>query len=961
MKRKILVFILILLTFSTAFTPLLTEATNEHFSTTFNEEADNFESKSAPIIFKEDMSNEPQYTIFLVDTSYTTRGNRLRTSQRMIREFSQMAHDSMQNHQIAIISFDNAARVVKDFTNSQDEIEQALSHLESQGRTNLYEGLQLTESLLESLPRDAQKNILLISDRTPTFGKQESTGVYTRNDIHSFRFANAANNQAFRMKKVYGATFRTFVYMDFISSSTRGFAQRFFENIQTHGFHSINHSTDFDFLLHGKKNESQFISGTFSYGVLNKQNNRDAQAVFHYSDSYFNKSAYAYRENETLPYNPSLATMSLNLQLSSWASTEELDYAKKSRNAQELLEKIGFEHFKVNHGFLQKPEKDSIGAVAAQKKIIIKETEYTLVALSIRGGGYEKEWASNLTMGIDGNHQGFNEASLEVLEFLNEYIEETNIQGNVKLWVTGFSRAAAVSNLVAGKLNNKDWILPFVEFSPENMYVFCFEPPAGVVLSMNPQNNIHRNIINIINENDIVTKVAPVNEPFNFRRFGVDVRLPIKEQLPHVSYVLLRDRMLRELGKLETKQRYVVDNFQSKRYAINIHEIDYASWALEGSGKIPFQNNRQNNISLWRFLDENIPLFSATKIKSRENYVHRHQEHLRNVIDFTASLSPEQREEFFDLFLNRLLRVPNSPMLLPEFATSYSPIVIENILRGILSEMKIDDFSEQQISGIVYSITELLLKFFRHYPDVVATFIGNASIIKDAHHPELCLAWLRSQDENYTRSAPIFYKQSDLVRKIAIQGSVQIFVTSENGEIVKKLDNTDEYFSEIYLSVLDDFEITVESQEKTEVVFVSQIIDTSSNQVIQTENFPKIFLDEKENLKTKLSIVEPSNLMPAILATESLSKIIKPKQILLEEEASSYLATEILIPEKKLGSVFGGGLTRISDFTILYAIPEEHAEFLGWYKGNQFLGNELELVYKVDSEETIIAKFTEKE
>ena len=50
---------------------------------------------------------------------------------------------------------------------------------------------------------------------------------------------------------------------------------------------------------------------------------------------------------------------------------------------------MGFEHFEANDGFKVKPTKDSIGAVAAEKKLTIDKEDYTLIALAIRVGGYE--------------------------------------------------------------------------------------------------------------------------------------------------------------------------------------------------------------------------------------------------------------------------------------------------------------------------------------------------------------------------------------------------------------------------------------------------------------------------------------------------------------------------------------------------------------------------------------------
>ena len=65
-----------------------------------------------------------------------------------------------------------------------------------------------------------------------------------------------------------------------------------------------------------------------------------------------------------------------------------------------------------------------------------------LIACAIRGLGYETEWAGNFTMGEKDEHQGFQDAAHKVISFLQEYSKSNpQISGNVKLWITGFSRA----------------------------------------------------------------------------------------------------------------------------------------------------------------------------------------------------------------------------------------------------------------------------------------------------------------------------------------------------------------------------------------------------------------------------------------------------------------------------------------------------------------------------------------
>ncbi len=114
---------------------------------------------------------------------------------------------------------------------------------------------------------------------------------------------------------------------------------------------------------------------------------------------------------------------------------------------------LEFEEFDKNDWFVKKPQSDSIGVVAANKKLSIDDKECTLIAVAVRGGGYESEWAGNFTLGKSGRALWICTGE-QVSDFLKSYIRENKISGDIKIWLTGYSRAAATANLVAGALDD---------------------------------------------------------------------------------------------------------------------------------------------------------------------------------------------------------------------------------------------------------------------------------------------------------------------------------------------------------------------------------------------------------------------------------------------------------------------------------------------------------------------------
>ena len=67
-----------------------------------------------------------------------------------------------------------------------------------------------------------------------------------------------------------------------------------------------------------------------------------------------------------------------------------------------------------------------------------------LIGVAVCGQGYGKEWGGNLEVGDEERHVGFNKGAQLVEEQIEKYIQEHALEGARKLWISGYSRAAAV-------------------------------------------------------------------------------------------------------------------------------------------------------------------------------------------------------------------------------------------------------------------------------------------------------------------------------------------------------------------------------------------------------------------------------------------------------------------------------------------------------------------------------------
>ena len=308
-------------------------------------------------------------TIFLIDTSGNMQNKDKQTTIDLINRFAVESEQA----RIAVIAYDNDSQVLVAPTTDSTVIREKLSTLESSGESNLTAGLKTAEELIKQ-SQNQKANIFIIADNAPTAGDTLKKGTYTSKDSHSYKYANAADEYAKQLKKSK-VSIRTLIYLARVAKSTQAQAQRFFENIQNDGSFDISQNDYLDFLFERQRTNETLLTGQFDYGV--RYGHRDAQTQFHYSDDYFKASSDAY-QNKALPYNPSLATMSLNLELAAWASPNQKNYLFKSDNAKILLTKLGFTHFEANDAFKLKPTKDSIGAVIAEKKLTVEKEDYTL-------------------------------------------------------------------------------------------------------------------------------------------------------------------------------------------------------------------------------------------------------------------------------------------------------------------------------------------------------------------------------------------------------------------------------------------------------------------------------------------------------------------------------------------------------------------------------------------------------
>ncbi|MDR0671035.1 MAG: hypothetical protein LBF64_01855 [Oscillospiraceae bacterium] len=218
----------------------------------------------------------------------------------------------------------------------------------------------------------------------------------------------------------------------------------------------------------------------------------------------FSRDATVYYDNE-------LAMAGLALS----GAAETTPGAEGETRVKTMLEQMGFEKvnsFWYNYSY---NDRDTVACSFASKKIFVNGEYYNLIVVVNRGSvgsifdnwnwidfNWKNDWISNL-----GGATSFRNAANKVHAYLQSYITNANIDTNTKtkLFITGHSRGGVVANILGTLVGGIA--------TQANTYVYTFAAPKA-----NASGADFSNIINILNEEDTIPKLSPLDRG----RYGQD-------------------------------------------------------------------------------------------------------------------------------------------------------------------------------------------------------------------------------------------------------------------------------------------------------------------------------------------------------------------------------------------------------------------------------------------------------
>ena len=946
-----------------------------------------FRSAKNKNIFKCDPNIDAQYTVIVIDMSLSMEFSMNEKSNHYIKSIAQkiakIKHALPCHENIAIVAFGDNIITHTNFTNDLKVIENSIPIFNMpiykyNNHTNLNVALEKADNLLSSIPNtkrtNIRKNIIILSDGLPNLTDKVVGNKYNNysnnkqyhlyGEVEYFftvEAANAAYETAENMKKK-GYKITSVSFMIDGGTFLSDFAIQFLNDLQNDGYYTYKDIINMNVPKFNKNN----LSGTFTFPSTSK--NKDFEERFYYDDSYF--------ERPSQEYNPSLSTMSLCLALSAFASSDEKDYANKSKNAKELLTKIGFRNFEQNDEYKKKPTTDSIGAVIANKKLISDDGQgYTLIALAIRGGGYESEWASNFTIGTTEMHAGFLNAKRQVLDFLRNYIKENNITGNIKLWIVGYSRAAATANLLAGSINDGESIgnSKKMNLSPDNMYVYTFETPQGAVLNGKTKTEEQKNIHNIINIDDPVPYVAP--ECWKYTRYGNDHSFPHINTVGIVKYKQALNNMKIKLNTIESFRgnEYKIDKFYKKKYDFPEGVPIYDGYPVS----ITIVDDKNSQYLQGYFLKENINLIISKYIKTKEDYIEKFQHGIRDFIRILNEISLNEMEQITKETLYDILL---------DYGTIANDVVFENYdidkhIQRNLNKHGYYGYDNKKIKSALFNIINLGFTLKMKKPLVVEAAVDGKDSIIQGHYPEICLAWLKSEDPKYsTQNTTIIpINNSAKTRKARINCPVDVEIY-ENNELIGKIINDKKvlvtsYYAfglnedgekQAYIPPSESYTIKITATDKGTVSYgiVEEHPYRSDSRILNFDNIPvekgtvlKAYLPKfsKEDLTNDDGLPSSTHYT---LFNETKNKEILPTSEYLMDDAKNYRTMiDVETEDIRKGNAVGEG-ERITNAPVkVFAIPAKGYRLEGWYENGVKVSEDYEYKTKADKYRKLTAKF----
>ncbi len=644
------------------------------------------------------------------------------------------------------------------------------------------------------------------------------------------------------------------------------------------------------YICEWEKSGSSIICGKFKYH--SEITKKTEEYYYTYNEQWFSQPSTT--------YNHELAKMSICTAMSAASTTPD--------NIKGLFSQLGFGfsnssvHYPTpEYHYIDMNINTTIGYAIGSKEL--EDDDCLLLLVAVRGGGYKDEWAGNFDVGglyKLREHHGFAQAATTVKNGIVQYISDLKTDKKIKIWITGYSRAAAVTNITAHYLNDSAEKGEISNLSVSDIFAYCFECPRTVDKKYATKDS---NIFNIINDADPVTQVAP--EKWNYERYGTDYYLPVGSYCNNYStfytaqiyeYQKILAATTNELPNNKTLFKTKASDFSEKE--LNKIAKEYSTTM---NGQIAFTKN------LWDSLAE---FYTSPDTF----YIMGNQRRVAEAIKDALAGG--------DLDSNKIGRI------------------VENVLMA---------------NAVMWA---------KDNTKTIKTLVDNGGIIFQSHYPELCLSWMYSLSGlNDVRDSVSRKLIVNCPVNVEVYDSNGTLVASIGDSTLEETDYLIESYTDIFdqktilLPGDEEFEIRITATDDGSVSCQIEEYDSLTKETINVVNYNDIAIQKDDILTGTMSAVtdtqDPGN---DCIFYDKDSIVIAPTNIM--EGIQAKKTVSVLIEGD--GDVFGSGEYTAGQYIILSATPDIETTFIGWEDTNGLISTDLEFRFRVTDDAEIKAVFTSK-
>ena len=334
------------------------------------------------------------------------------------------------------------------------------------------------------------------------------------------------------------------------------------------------------------------------------------------------------------------------------------------------------------------------------------------------------EWAGNFQVGSKGgseraDHEGFEMAAEWVYGNLLDYIDSHFGDNKLKIWISGYSRAGAITDALAFKIIEEGEI----DVSQENLFAYAFEPSSSIDKGFEQP---YRCIHNVVNSPDLVASVPPAS--WEFARPGIDINIS--------AYPETLNEYLREvIGEGVSMPNFVPD---VEKYTTPEQFLSYFIDMMTEKGNDSVSAELLSDVFDMVTDNHTYELEdNPASMKDRQSFYSTIQDRLI----YLMQLLMKDERKAFNLVFDKI-----KDMTPFELLGLFAKDSLYNFAKPILDEGGIEyvDSELQEGCSLAYSIASNTIVFPNLIGFITSDKVSNLNYIIVSHYPEVIYALLKN-------------------------------------------------------------------------------------------------------------------------------------------------------------------------------------------------------------------------